>query len=378
MKQLFATYHATIVTTTRNLLKNQLWMKRLAVGLGCLALIVSVLVYFAIIDAVRTGDYGQHLQKVLALIVSDLSIILLLGVILSRRFIRMWMARKHISSGSRLQTRIVVLFSLAVAIPTIIITVFSTLFFNIGVQGWFDKRINTAIVESVAVAEAYFHEHQEVLRGDILAMAHDISKQAFMLRYNTRLMEEFIQRQVALRGLTEAIVFEKGHVLAQTNLSFSAFIRHLAPEVFEQAEQGKVAIITLKHGDTVRALVRLEPFADTYLMVGKFVDPKVLAHMEQTQGAAKEYQQLANRISRLQIQFSFVFVVVSLLLLLAIIGAGLKFASSIALPVSKLVKAMQLVKAGDLEVRVDEGPDNDEIGVLQRGFNKMAEQLMAS
>jgi len=42
--------------------------------------------------------------------------------------------------------------------------------------------------------------------------------------------------------------------------------------------------------DRVRALLRLDNFVDTYLFAGRLVEPKVLAHMEATQKAVKEYR----------------------------------------------------------------------------------------
>ena len=70
------------------------------------------------------------------------------------------------------------LFSLIAVMPTIIVAVFSYLFFNFGVESWFSDKVRTAISESVAVADAYVQEHQQAIRADALAMANDLDRDA--------------------------------------------------------------------------------------------------------------------------------------------------------------------------------------------------------
>jgi len=77
-----------------------------------------------------------------------------------------------------------VLFSLVAVTPTIIVAIFSFLFFTYGVESWFSERVRTALSESQAVAEAYLREHQQVLRGDVLAMAADLNREAFVLGFS--------------------------------------------------------------------------------------------------------------------------------------------------------------------------------------------------
>ncbi|MGL1138601.1 hypothetical protein ACSIJM_24190, partial [Vibrio parahaemolyticus] len=68
--------------------------------------------------------------------------------------------------------------------PTIVVAVFSVMFFNLGLQAWFSGRVNTAVRESVAVAEAYIQEHRKAIQGDVLAMAADLNREAIRLQFN--------------------------------------------------------------------------------------------------------------------------------------------------------------------------------------------------
>jgi two-component system, NtrC family, nitrogen regulation sensor histidine kinase NtrY len=348
---------------------------RLARTLFMVLVIASALSAFFTYKAITgyNSAFGPDPYRVLGLVLIDLILFLTLMILLSRKLVGLWIKQRH-TEGTRLQTRIVLMFCLVASVPTILVAVFSALFFNIGIQAWFDTRVSTAIEGSVAVAEAYLAEHKDVIRGDILAMAAVLNRDAYDLTSNQQLLAKVVSSQASMRSLTEAIVFQPNKILAQTSLSFSFAFERVPLEIMERAKEGDVVILTTDD-DKVRALIKLSSYFDTYLLVGRFIDNKAIDHMERTQGAASEYKRLKNQISGLQIQFSVIFLVFALLLLLAAIGFGMVLASLIARPISEMVAATDRVKAGDFTARVAEGPKNDEIAILGRAFNRMTEQL---
>ena len=100
--------------------------------------------------------------------------------------------------------------------------------------------------------------------------------------------------------------------------------------------------------DRVRALLRLDNFVDTYLFVGRPVEPKVLAHMATTQKAVSEYKQLEIKRPACKRRSALIFVVVALLLLLAAVWFGLNFAMRLTRPIGDLIGAADRVRGGDL------------------------------
>jgi len=107
------------------------------------------------------------------------------------------------------------------------------------------------------------------------------------------------------------------------------------------------------------------------------VDPRVLNHVDTSEGAARLYEQLEGQRSQLQITFALIFLLVALLVLFAAIWVALVFATQIVRPVSSLVRAAERVSTGDLSARVAEGPEHDEIGTLSAAFNRMTGQLQS-
>src|SRR5713226_9247819 len=347
--------------------------RKIAIALAAPALASGVATYLALTGA---PPFGPHPNAVLSLLNLDLVLLLALAAVVVKRLVEVWAERRRGLAGSRLQIRLVVLFSLIAVTPTIIVAVFSYLFFSFGVESWFSDKVRTAISESLAVAEAYLHEHQQAIRADVLAMANDLNRDSLKLALNPQHLEQVVSAQSALRGLTEAVVFDRaGHMLARSSLSFTLGFEPVPDDAMHLADAGDVAIMTNDSDDRVRALVRLNQFGDVYLFVGRFIEPRVLNHMEETQRAAAQYEQLEGQRSGFQITFALIFMMVAMLFLVAAVAIGIHFATQLAVPVSRLITAAEQVRGGDLAARVPEGDKDDELASLSRAFNRMTYQI---
>ena len=273
----------------------------------------------------RLSAFAPGLERSsLSLLNLDLVLLLALGALIARRLLQGWAERRRGLAGSRLQIRLVVLFSLIAVTPTIIVAIFSYLFFSYGVESWFSDRVRTAITESLAVAEAYLHEHQQAIRADALAMANDLNRDAPELAFNQVRLEQVVAAQAALRGLTEAMVFDRaGHVLARSSLSFTLGFEPMPDGAMRLADEGDVAIMTNDNDNRVRALVRLDAFGEVFLYVGRYIEPRVLNHMEETQRAATQYEKMESQRSGFQITFALIFLMVAMLFLVAAVAIGI-------------------------------------------------------
>src|ERR1700674_1433575 len=203
----------------------RIWAGRIGLGRKiAIALAISALSSGGATYLAPTGapPFGPDPNAVLSLLNLDLILLLALGAVIAKRLIEVWAERRRGLAGSRLQIRLVVLFSLIAVLPTIIVAGFSYLFFSFGVESWFSDRVRTAITESLAVAEAYLHEHQQAIRADVLAMANDLNRDAMKLSLNPQHLEQVVSAQAALRGLSEAVVLDRaGRMLVQSSLSFT-------------------------------------------------------------------------------------------------------------------------------------------------------------
>ena len=318
-------------------------------------------------------------RSILVLIILDLALLLGLAILIARRLVILWGARRRGAAGARLHARLVVLFGVFAVAPTIIVALFSIILFNFGLQGWFSDQVRTAITESLAVAEAYHEEHRQTITADALAMAQDLNRSSLVLMPNPQRFNQYVAAQASIRSLSEAVVFDRsGRILARGGFSILLDFDPRVPAwAFERADGNDVVILTPETDDRVRALVRLEAYPDSYLYIGRLVDPRVVGHVNDTRAAAQVYEELEGKRADLQISFALIFAVVALLLLFAAIWGGLDFATYLSRPIGQLISASDRVAAGDLSSRVAVGDSRDEIASLSLSFNRMTSKLQS-
>ncbi len=324
------------------------------------------------------GSKGPNATATLVLLNIDLLIVMGLTALVATRLVVLWRAHRAGTMGSRLHIRLVLLFGVLAMTPTVLIAIFSTLFFTFGVQAWFGERVKTAVTESAAIARAYLEEHQQAIKADALAVANDINRQwAQLSSGDPQLRDTFLSSQAAFRGLTEAVMFTSDlKVIAKAGYTFALQTGEQVPfQALATANIGQVAVLTGQSSDRVRALVKLDSYPAAYLLVGRFVDANVLARLNRTEEAVSEYLRLEGERSELEISFTLLFAVVALLLLLVSVWFGLALATRLARPIIELINTAERVRGGDLAVRVQETESGDELAYLGRAFNRMTKRL---
>jgi two-component system, NtrC family, nitrogen regulation sensor histidine kinase NtrY len=348
--------------------------RKLAYMLALAAVVAGVATYGALTQSSQPDSADP--SKILSLLIIDGVILLAMGALVAANLVNLWMARRRGAAGSRLHTRMVLIFSLLAVTPALVVGIFSALFLNFGIEAWFQPRIQTALDASVAVAAAYTREHRKGIEADALGMAAVINRLAPQLVNNRRALASVITVQADTRSLSEAVVLDSSRgVVARSPLSFTILNEGIPQNAVEQAASGQVVVLTNEDDDRLRALVRLDGLSNAFLYVGRFIDPQVLGHKQKLEQATAEYRRIEGDRSRIQITQALIFLVVAVLFLLTAIWFALNFAGRLVGPVTSLVGAAERVRDGDLAVRVPEGPVDDEVGMLSRAFNRMTDQL---
>jgi two-component system nitrogen regulation sensor histidine kinase NtrY len=346
----------------------------LILALGALLLGIATFVVLA-----GGVPMGVDPNVVLAMVVANLAVLLLLGAVLAGRVTRVWVERRRGSAGSKLHVRLVLLFSGVAVVPAIVVAIFATAFFNLGIQAWFNDRVRTALQESLQASRGYLEEHRNNIRADALGMANDLTAAGRALGSDPDEFVQILANQTALRGLTDAVIFEPvtGQVIASAGLIAGLGTDTPPQWAIDVARSGDVAVLNTGNGTRVRAVVQLHSTPPLMLQIGRPVDPQILDHMVHTEKAVAEYDRLDQNRSGLQITFALIFALVALLVLSAAVLIGLVIANQIARPVGRLILATERVRGGDLTVRVPEGISDDEMAGLSRAFNRMTGQLGA-
>jgi two-component system nitrogen regulation sensor histidine kinase NtrY len=349
-------------------------------------ILAYVLVVFALAAGIATvvimtsdSKEGFDAQTILNLIYLDGIILLLMGLVIAWKLVTVWQDRRSGQAGSGLHVRLVVLFGLVAITPAILVAVFSVVFINYGLDKWFNQVVFNTITQSRIVADAYLKENRKNINADTFAIASDLNFNASLMRLNPRRLNKILSSHAALRSLSEALIINKyGDIIARSEFSLSVKTYKIPNDIFEKASSGRVTMLSSASEERFRAFVKLNNFTDAYLIIERFVDPKVVSHVMRIKDLVSRYKSFKKERSGIQVSFVMIFIIVAVLLLLVAIWIGLTVATQLAMPIGSIIIAAKKISDGDLDVRVNASAGNDEVSTLGRTFNAMTSQLKSS
>ena len=363
--------------------KLQLWarridlMSRFEVTLAVLAMISIIATYVALFEKPGPADVLSRSSSVRGLMVFNLILMLGLGFSISRWLVKVWLARKDGTPGSRLHTRFVAAFALISILPSIVMGIFSILFLEFQVQNWFSDNVRNTIQSSVQVAETYLIEHRATTEKDLLSIGFAFNSLIPGQRINVFEIENLANDMFNKRQLDEIIIFDKtGLKLAQASSNQDFITTKLPQDMMIRVMAGEIVVNLQEDTSLMEGMMQLNGFSvPTYLYIGKQLDAKVLRYLNETRKTVAEYENLEGQGADILTQFTMAFVIVAFLLLLVSIWVGLSFASRLVNPLSMLLTASEKVARGDMNARVPVTSETDEVGTLSRAFNRMTDEL---
>lgn len=275
-----------------------------------------------------------------------------------------------------LQRKFIYIFTSAAAIPAITITLFSISFFNLGIQSWFNEKVNSVLDHSVNIAKSYIKEHKLGLKNAAFAIAENIDNTYYDLINNPEFFNEVLNAHSEMHSIDEIIVFNSIDklVISQTAFSFSIILTTIPFKDFERADKGEAVEIG-SDPSKIRMLIKLGNHKGLYLIAGKLIDQKILEYVDKSNGAVVEYKTLKTQLIGLEARFFLIFFIVALLIIVLALSFAIVFSSKMIKPIINLVEATSEVQKGNLNVQVNERNTEDELSILSKAFNMMIKQI---
>jgi len=309
------------------------------------------------------------------LMINGAIILVLVGIII-REVWQVVQARRRGRAAARLHVQIVSLFSVIAVLPAVLVAIVANVTIDRGLDRLFSGPTREVIQNSLIVANAYLHEHAQLIRGDILGMANDIAHARPLFDQDRATFRELLTASAASRNLPGAMVIDKDRTIletAQTGIQQS--FTTPAPEFLSNVDEKEPQIAVFIEANYVAAVIRLRAFNDTFLYVARLLDPRVVAQLRQTQASVAEYAQLESRRLGIQVAFALMFTVIALTILMASVLIGLNFANWLVAPIRRLMNAANIVSTGDLHVQVPVHKSEGDLAQLGETFNKMTQEL---
>jgi two-component system nitrogen regulation sensor histidine kinase NtrY len=316
-----------------------------------------------------------HSVVVTLLLINAATVLLLLGIV-SREVWQIVQARRHRRAGSRLHIRIVGLFSIIAAAPAILVAVVASVTLDRGLDRLFSTRTRAVIENSLIVAEAYVREHGELIRGDILAMAFDVSRAKPLFDQDRARFKQFFTAQAQVRGLPVAeIVDGDVKVIEKADIPFNSTVIEPTKQALANVNETQPQIALILEANYVAAIIKLRNYDNYFLHVARPLDPRIVQQLSATRESVSEYAALEARRLGVQIAFALMYTVIALSVLLSAVWIGLNFANLLVAPIRRLIGAANLVSTGNLHVQVPIRRSEGDLAHLSETFNKMTQEL---
>jgi two-component system nitrogen regulation sensor histidine kinase NtrY len=341
-----------------------------AAGLALLSAFVTFVVL-----ADLTPISPSHSVVVTCLLINALTVFLLLGVIAHE----VWLvvqARRRGRAAARLHVRIVALFSIVSAVPAILVAVVASITLDRGLDRLFSTRTKAVIENSLIVADAYLQEHAQMIRGDIRAMAFDVSRAKPLFDQERERFRQFFTAQATVRGLASAMI-----LAADSSIIERADIKTDQPVVtpnvsaLANVNETEPQVGVLLSANSVAAVIKLRGYDNEYLNVIRPLDPRVVAQLRETQATVSDFANLQARRLGVQLAFALMYTVIALAVLLSAAWLGLSFANRLVAPIRRLIGAANMVSTGNLYVQVPVRRSEGDLAQLGETFNRMTYEL---
>ncbi len=314
---------------------------------------------------------------VLTVLFVNIVLIIAMIALLTWQIIGLARAWRQRTPGARLHIRIVALFSIIAALPTLLLAVGATVTFSRSLDGWFANSTRAIVLSSRDVANAYLDEHGQVIRTDVMNMARDLDMAAGSVAGDPARLQRLVMVQAGLRELPSAYIIDRDGVPV-IETSADNQLPYVVPPLsaLAQAATGQVALLEPSSRTfRVGAVTRLESYPGKYLYVTRKVSPKVIEHLQLTAQNVDEFNRLRKARGGLKIAHGLMYLMISMTALLAAIWIGLWFAGRFVAPIRRLIGAAQEVSTGNLMIELPEKRGEGDLRRLSQTFNTMTREL---
>lgn len=366
------------------------WWRRLTIALhrANVYLLLELLAMLALVAMIGTSwavvseriDRGTLIPSALAasLLVGTLFPAMALIVLFGRRAALRRAARQTMGSTGRLHVRLVWLFSLISAIPTLLVVIFSSLLFQSGIEFWFSDNSRGMLENANKLAQGYYEQNLRDVGNESVAMAGDLRDYLGQADIVSPEFAEGYSFQVVSRRLNESAILQKG---PDGKLRTAAIVdpenrdrERVSPQTLRRLEAGESVVVSAS-ANRIEAVTPLDRAGQIYLYAARSSDALALSQWERARSVLKAYDELTLRASNLQLRFNLALLAISLALVGLAVWFALRFADQQVAPLAELVSAARTVGSGNFALRVPHRSGADELGLLGRAFNRMTEQI---
>jgi two-component system, NtrC family, nitrogen regulation sensor histidine kinase NtrY len=287
--------------------------------------------------------------------------------------------RRAAGSTARLHVRLVFFFSMVAALPTLLVAGFAAFLFQTGVDFWFSDDSRGLMENANALAQNYYDANQRDVEQNTVTMATDMRDTLARVPITDPDFPDFYSYQVQGREISESAILQRMEdgsfrTAVALNLTRDNSPLEFSRAALPQLDRGELAVV-VGSPERIEALAPIDAQAGVYLYNARTTEETMFNSWSRAQSIVTAYDRLTGSARTLQLRFNMLLVAVSLLLVGIAIWFALRFADRQVEPLTDLVGAARKVGQGNFALRLEGRTGADEIGLLNRAFNRMTAQL---
>ncbi len=332
--------------------------------------------YLAVTD---TSPGAAAQPGLLWLLIANLVLIGGVATVLGVRVYRLVKENRETEGGARLRLRIIFLFSLAAAIPTVIVAGFLAVAINRSVESWFSLPVTNIVEGGSQAARAALNDIRFEVEDEAKGIFSDIAAAPPAAGKQPSLndLALYMQDRSGKRGIFRRIeAFDRSGAVLFQLIAEKGAAPAMQPSQsdWDAAQAGEINVREDRDG-AVRGFFRVPTFDNVYLQVARTIPEAVQNRLTQADASLKAFNEAQRRREDLSIVLTLSYVEAALLMLLGTAWLGMTAATRIAEPIGALAGAARAVRDGDLSVRMLSPDVRDEIADLADAFNEMTDRI---
>jgi two-component system nitrogen regulation sensor histidine kinase NtrY len=208
-------------------------------------------------------------------------------------------------------------------------------------------------------------------------MSFDVSRAKPLFDSERERFKQFFTAQARVRGLSAAMIIgADASIIDRADTPPSAQPAPLPDAAgLAAVSETEPQIAILFASNSVAAVIKLRGYDNAYLSIIRPLDPRVVAHLRETQSTVSDFANLQSRRFGVQLAFALMYTVIALAVLLSAAWLGLNFANRLVAPIRRLIGAANIVSTGNLYVQVPVSRSEGDLGHLGETFNRMTYEL---
>lgn len=352
------------------------------------ALLFLVVVVLSVVELKYLGVNAWLFMALFNLNFIFLLVVLLLVI---RNGVKLLLERRRNVLGAKLRSRLVLAFISLSLVPTVLMYMVSAQFVQTSVEYWFNNQVGAAMEQALDVGQDFYASGRDrlarIARGLARNLGQDFGVQQKVPQAAEKSLQGYLDTKSKDLGLVMLGVLDsQGEALAW---SWSPRFQHAWNTEMRSAVDWRALQENPQFwamwwpGAGEDFVVGVMPLGiedgqagGGYLVLCEHLGVNLLYRLDLIAQGVEEYKKLQTMKRPLKVALFLIMGVLTLLIIFGAMWFGFRLAKELTQPIMALAEGTERIAKGDLSVRLED-TSKDEMGVLVRSFNRMAEDLEA-